>query len=76
MTMKQWVTDYSGVASLRQEAVPLPTPQKDEVLVKISTVSVNYRDVEGEYWLLALLPSLFNCVAFSSVLLMRNSLRR
>lgn len=46
--MKQWVTDYSGVASLKQEAVPLPTPQEDEVLVKISAVSVNYRDVEGE----------------------------
>ena len=48
MTMKQWITDLSGLASLKQEAVPLPEPQEDEVLVKISAVSLNFRDVEGE----------------------------
>ncbi|ETN44032.1 uncharacterized protein HMPREF1541_10897 [Cyphellophora europaea CBS 101466] len=50
--MKQWVTDLSGLAGLRQEAIPVPEPQEDEVLVKISAVSVNFRDVEvciGDY---------------------------
>lgn len=51
MTMKQWVTDFSGLASLKQEADPLPEPGDDEVLVKISAVSLNFRDVEGEYWI-------------------------
>ena len=49
MTMKQWITNFSGLASLKQEAVPLPEPQEGEVLVKISAVSLNFRDVEGDY---------------------------
>lgn len=48
ITMKQWITNLSGLASLKQEAVSLPEPQEDEVLVKISAVSLNFRDVEGE----------------------------
>ena len=47
--MKQWISDLSGLANLKQETAPLPEPQKDEVLVKISAVSLNFRDVEGEY---------------------------
>lgn len=42
MTMKQRITNFSGLASLKQEAVPLPEPQKEEVLVKISAVSLNF----------------------------------
>lgn len=48
--MKQWTTNFTGVANLQQESVPLPEPQTDEVLVKIGAVSINYRDVEGEQW--------------------------
>jgi NADPH:quinone reductase-like Zn-dependent oxidoreductase len=49
MTMKQWITNFSGLANLKQEVVPVPEPQENEVLVKISAVSLNFRDVEGEY---------------------------
>ncbi len=48
MTMKQWVTDLSGIANLRQETAAMPEPQTDEVLVKINAVSLNFRDVEGQ----------------------------
>ena len=46
--MKQWITDYTGLANLKQESVPIPEPQENEVLVKISAVSLNFRDVEGQ----------------------------
>lgn len=48
-TMRQWVTDYSGVENLKQEVAAVPQPGEDEVLVKVHTVSINFRDVEGEY---------------------------
>lgn len=71
--MKQWITDLSGLARLRQESVPLPEPQENEVLVKISAVSLNFRDVEGEYWIAwwSYLPYFLQ-----SGLLMRASLHR
>lgn len=47
-TMKQWVTDYTGVENLKQETVELPQPGEGEVLVKVHTVSINFRDVEGK----------------------------
>lgn len=49
--MKQWTTDLSGLAGLKQKTIPLPEPQEGEVLVKISAVSLNFRDVEGEHWI-------------------------
>ncbi|KAI8627958.1 putative alcohol dehydrogenase [Xylariaceae sp. FL1651] len=45
--MKQWATLMDGVDSLRLETVPDPVGLKeDEVLVKISFVSLNNRDVK------------------------------
>jgi NADPH:quinone reductase-like Zn-dependent oxidoreductase len=51
-TMKQWITDYSGLDTLTQEEAVVPKPGPGEVLVKISAVSLNFRDVEvcmGDY---------------------------
>ncbi|KPI40046.1 Zinc-type alcohol dehydrogenase-like protein [Cyphellophora attinorum] len=51
-TMKQWVTDYTGIDTLKQEEAPVPKPGAGEVLVRISAVSLNFRDVEvcmGDY---------------------------
>ena len=45
--MKQWVTDFSGLANLRQVEVHDPEPGEGEVLVKINAVSLNFRDFEG-----------------------------
>jgi NADPH:quinone reductase-like Zn-dependent oxidoreductase len=45
--MRQWVTKQDGIKNLDQETVAMPEPGESEVLVKISTVSLNYRDTEG-----------------------------
>ncbi|CZR59014.1 related to NADPH quinone oxidoreductase homolog PIG3 [Phialocephala subalpina] len=45
-TIKQWTTAQDGLENLTQTTAPLPTPGPDEVLVKIRTVSLNYRDTE------------------------------
>ena len=45
--MKQWTTDFSGLANLRQVEVDDPEPGEGEVLVKINAVSLNFRDFEG-----------------------------
>lgn len=42
--MKRWTMDGIGRDRLTQTAVPIPTPDADEVLVKVSAVSLNYRD--------------------------------
>jgi hypothetical protein len=44
---KQWVTTQSGLDSLSMTTAPIPEPGENEVLVKIHTVSLNYRDTEG-----------------------------
>ncbi|KAL9618249.1 MAG: hypothetical protein Q9160_007019 [Pyrenula sp. 1 TL-2023] len=44
--MKQWISDLSGLANLRQVPADIPSPGEDEVLVEIHTVSLNYRDIE------------------------------
>ncbi|KAJ5601207.1 hypothetical protein N7510_010741 [Penicillium lagena] len=49
MSVQQWITPLQGLDSLRQTEVPMPTPSQGEVLVEIHAVSLNYRDVEGEY---------------------------
>ena len=47
--MRQWFSDLSGLADLRQVDAEIPEPEEDEVLVEIRAVSLNYRDIEGEY---------------------------
>jgi len=49
----QWVTNQDGLDNLKQETVSMPQPTgDDQVLVKIHTVALNFRDTEvsmGEY---------------------------
>jgi len=45
-TMKQWVTAQNGLDNLTLTTGPKPTPASGEVVVKINTVSLNYRDTE------------------------------
>ncbi|KAL2751996.1 hypothetical protein ACRALDRAFT_1052934 [Sodiomyces alcalophilus JCM 7366] len=42
----KWQTQQDGFASLTQSKGPMPKPGKDEVLVKISAVALNFRDTE------------------------------
>lgn len=44
--MKQWVTQQSSLDDLTLTEVPLPAVGANEVLVKVSVVSLNYRDTE------------------------------
>ncbi|KAK3638277.1 hypothetical protein LTR56_005533 [Elasticomyces elasticus] len=44
--MKQWVTSQDGLDNLTLTTAPKPTAGDGEVLVKINTVSLNYRDTE------------------------------
>lgn len=47
--MKQWLTNQKGLDQLRLTDAPEPSELKeDEVLVKILSVSLNYRDIEGK----------------------------
>lgn len=45
--IKQWVTKQDGLDNLRFTTAPKPEPKDGEVLVKITAVSLNYRDTEG-----------------------------
>lgn len=45
-TTKQWTTSQNGLDNLTLTTAPLPKPGSNEVLVKISAVSINYRDTE------------------------------
>ncbi|RDW94294.1 NAD(P)-binding protein-25 [Coleophoma crateriformis] len=45
-TIKQWETAQDGLANLKLTTAPIPTPGANEVLVKINSVSLNYRDTE------------------------------
>lgn len=50
--MRQWVTNQTGLGKLRLANVPEPSELKEgEVLVKIHSVSLNFRDTEGKYTL-------------------------
>lgn len=49
MSVRQWITPLRGIDSLHQTEVPMPSLGASEVLVEIRAVSLNYRDVEGEY---------------------------
>lgn len=46
-TNKQWTTAQDGLENLKFGETELPVPKDGEVLVKIKTVSLNYRDTEG-----------------------------
>ena len=46
-TNKQWKTGQNGLDKLKLEEGDVPSPKDGEVLVKISAVSLNYRDTEG-----------------------------
>lgn len=45
-TIKQWETAQDGLENLRMREAGMPAPGKDEVLVEVHTVSLNYRDTE------------------------------
>lgn len=45
--VQRWQTVQDGVDKLWLEQAPVTTPGKDEVLVEIRAVSLNYRDTEG-----------------------------
>src|SRR5580704_17066693 len=50
--MKAWQLDNFGLDNLRLGEAPTPTPKDDEVLIKVSAVSLNFRDkaiVDGIY---------------------------
>ncbi|ROT38028.1 alcohol dehydrogenase [Sodiomyces alkalinus F11] len=44
--VQKWQTQQDGFGHLTQSNAPMPKPGKDEVLVKINAVSLNYRDTE------------------------------
>ena len=46
--IRQWTTQQDGLANLQLGTAPMPEPKEGEVLVRINTVSLNYRDTEGE----------------------------
>lgn len=45
--IQQWESGQDSLDSLTLTSAPIPEPGKDEVLVEIHTVSLNYRDTEG-----------------------------
>ena len=45
--VQRWNTFHNGFDQMFRDAVPMPTPGRDEVLVEIHTVSLNYRDTQG-----------------------------
>ena len=47
--MKQWITNQDGLEKVKLVEVPMPEdPKEGEVLVKINSVSLNFRDTEGD----------------------------
>lgn len=44
---EQWVTAQDGLDKLRLIKTSLPKPGPNEVLVKVHSVALNYRDIEG-----------------------------
>ena len=61
---RQWQTSQNGISNLRFSSAPLSQLKSNEVLVKISTVSLNYRDAdiaEGAYLRLVSTPDLVPC---------------
>ena len=47
--MKQWITNQDGLEKVKLVEAPMPEdPKEGEVLVKINSVSLNFRDTEGD----------------------------
>lgn len=46
---RQWQTRQDGLDKIYQTSGPVPNPGDGEVLVRIKTVSLNYRDTEGKH---------------------------
>ncbi|KAL2261701.1 hypothetical protein VTK26DRAFT_3574 [Humicola hyalothermophila] len=44
--VQQWLTQQDGLDQLKRGTASMPKPGKDEVLVEIRAVSLNYRDTE------------------------------
>jgi hypothetical protein len=59
MSIQHWVTPLEGLDSLRQTEAPMVSPGSGEVLVEVRAVSLNYRDVEGLFEIVELLPGNF-----------------
>ena len=47
MEIQQWKTLQDGLDNVFMTTTPMPKPGRDEVLVEIHAVSLNYRDPEG-----------------------------
>lgn len=45
---RQWKTRQDGLDKVVQTTGPVPQPGQGQVLVRIKTVSLNYRDTEGK----------------------------
>lgn len=45
--IKQWESPQATLDDLTLKSVDKPSPKDGEVLVKINTVALNYRDTEG-----------------------------
>ena len=59
--IKQWLTGQDGLGKLRMEETDFPKPGEDEVLVEIHSVSLNYRDTEGNHPSFATLGESHGC---------------
>jgi NADPH:quinone reductase-like Zn-dependent oxidoreductase len=46
LEIKQWVSHQDSIDALKLLTAPLPRPGPGEVLVKINSISINYRDTE------------------------------
>lgn len=46
-SIKQFLTSDKGLDGLEMSEAPMPSPGKGEVLVEVHSVSLNYRDTEG-----------------------------
>lgn len=44
---KRWTSAQDGIDKLKQDDIDTPKPKDGEVLVKVTYVSLNYRDLEG-----------------------------
>lgn len=47
-SIQQFVTNGNGLDNINMSEAPMPSPGKGEVLVEVHSVSLNYRDTEGE----------------------------
>ena len=45
--VKRWQTLQDGLDKLFMTTAPMPEAGKEEVVIEIQTVSLNYRDTEG-----------------------------